>query len=181
MKQDNKVGEIMSIMNYGCRQNMTGLRTAALVGLWTTAFGACGSTSSSRQDPQILATAAASECPAPVKRSIVRVVYGPGQATAVWKLPAGMLGAESPRDLALLQKHVEGISERLTAESSKEADRIVRYEPNATGAAITVEDANVDRLDQTRDEFDRYAALSNQGECATTALLSKSTPLASAD
>lgn len=156
------------------------LRLAGYVGLWALALGACSSATANRDDSQDVANAS-SMCPAPIKRSVVRVVYGPGQATAVWRLPAGMLSESSPKDLALLQAHVAGIAERLTAESSQEADRIVRYEPNEAGAAVTVEDANVDRLDLTRDEFDRYAALSNRGECAATAMMSTRSSVASAD
>ncbi|MDX2023664.1 MAG: hypothetical protein SF187_25730 [Deltaproteobacteria bacterium] len=160
--------------------NITGLRNFACVGLCVAALGACGTSGAEHKRSEYGATMS-STCPAPIKRSVVRVVYGPRQATAVWMLPAGMLGSKSPHDLAVLQQHVADLAERMTAESVGTADRIVRYEPSESGAAITVEDSNVDRLDTTREEFDRYAALSNQGECATTALLNVAASVASAD
>lgn len=133
-----------------------GLAVVLLVGCGT-------SNSSSRTDATF---AHQQECPDAVKRSKMRVVYGPGQAMAVWTLPKGMLATDAPVEgLGDLRSYVSRIADRMGRDASAQPGRAVRFEPQTYGAAIIVVDEDCDRLDVTRSELDRKAEMSNAGVC----------------
>lgn len=134
-----------------------GLAVAMLVG--------CGASNStiSRTDSTF---AHQQECPDAIKRSKMRVVYGPGQAMAVWTLPKGMLATDAPVEgLVDLRNYVSRIADRMSRDASAQPGRAVRFESQIYGAAIIVVDEDGDRLDITRNELDRKAENSNAGVC----------------